>query len=187
MPNELPSTFSGGQQLKAESFSKAIYFEVSSVALPLPLPLIGAMQASEQPSAPRTGNDGKHFPIDSLFALPVKYQASAVSTLKTKQSWEGTVISCENGGFTARVIDRTNPGNPDESVLFEFDEVSTDDRQLIHPGAVFYWTLGTERSPAGQIRNVNFVNFRRLPGWNESSFQEADKRAQRVLSLFSQE
>jgi hypothetical protein len=125
--------------------------------------------------------------VDSMFRLPVRFQRTGEPTLRLRQLWEGTVISCDAGSFTARVVDRTNPLNPDEAVTFELNEISADDLQLVQPGAAFYWTLGTERSPAGQIRNVNFVNFRRLPNWKESSFREAEKRSERILSLFGQE
>lgn len=107
--------------------------------------------------------------------------------LRPRQSWEGTVIERKDGSFIARVTDRTNPSHPDEIVTFGLDEISEEDQKLVAVGSSFYWTIGTEKSPAGQIKNVDMVSFRRLPHWKESSVREAEQEARNVLQLLLSE
>jgi hypothetical protein len=69
-------------------------------------------------------------------------------------------------------------------VTFELEEVSPEDKKLVQPGASFYWTIGVEQSPAGQIQNIDRVIFRRLPGWSTSSVREAEREAREIAELF---
>jgi hypothetical protein len=72
-------------------------------------------------------------------------------------------------------------------VTFELDEVSPEDKKLVQPGASFYWTIGVERSPAGQIQNIDRVMFRRLPGWRASSVRDAEREAGSIAELLFSE
>ncbi|HTZ94964.1 MAG TPA: hypothetical protein VMB18_01110 [Terriglobales bacterium] len=100
-------------------------------------------------------------------------------TLQIRQLWEGTVTRLHSDGFEARLSDKTNPNNPDEQALFDFEyvEVSDDDQRLLRPGSVFYWTVGTERTPAGQVKNVSNVEFRYYPAWTQGAIASASTRA----------
>jgi hypothetical protein len=100
-------------------------------------------------------------------------------TLQIRQLWEGTVTKLQSDGFEARLSDKTNPSNPDEQALFDFGyvEVSDDDQRLLRPGSVFYWTVGTERTPAGQVKNVSNVEFRYNPAWTRGAIESASTRA----------
>jgi hypothetical protein len=109
--------------------------------------------------------------------------SSKVAALKRKQLWEGTVLKVHASGFIARITDRTNPKNPDEQAEFETAEISAEDHALVHPGASFYWTIGSERTPAGQIRNVAVINFRRLPRYTSFSLKRAEAKVQRLGKL----
>ena len=100
-----------------------------------------------------------------------------------RQVWEGTVVERLENAFVARVVDQTKPTNPEEQVTFSFDEVSTDDLGLVNEGASFYWRIGTERSPAGQVKNVSLLNFRRLPQWSNASMDRAEQSAKELAYL----
>jgi hypothetical protein len=100
-----------------------------------------------------------------------------------RQVWEGTVVKRLEDSFVARVIDQTKPTNPEEQVTFSFDEVSADDLGLVTEGASFYWRIGTERSPAGQVKNVSLINFRRLPQWSNASMDRAERNAKELASI----
>lgn len=100
-----------------------------------------------------------------------------------RQVWEGTVMERGRDSFVARVIDQTKPTNPAEQVTFSFEEVSPDDHQLVEEGASFYWRMGTERSPAGQVKNVSLINFRRLPQWSHTSIDRAERNARELASI----
>ncbi len=103
---------------------------------------------------------------------------------KTQQLWEGTVTEVNNGGFVAVLRDKTNSANPDEQVVFDNVEIAPDDYGLVRPGSSFYWTIGTETTFAGQVRNISTVQFRRVPRWSESKLARSAERAKRVRKLF---
>ena len=108
-------------------------------------------------------------------------------TLQIRQLWEGTVIDVRDGQFVATLSDKTSPSNPDEQAVFECSEISFDDRHLVGPGSVFYWAIGTESTPAGQLRNVSSIEFRRVPAWTRSALQRAENRVSHLKELFQSE
>ena len=190
MRSEWQSLSSTGQNLKSEteSFSKEDSgIDLSHLRPLLPKVTAGAMQPALETTIDQDDFASKLFIRKQNLVRPKRIPWGPVSTLRTKQLWEGTVIACENGRFTARIADRTNPTNPDELATFLLEEVSPDDQGLISPGASFYWIVGTEQTPAGQVKNIAVLNFRRLPRWNKSSFRKAKERARHVLSVFSHE
>jgi hypothetical protein len=119
--------------------------------------------------------------------IPRDLHPKVASILRQRQLWEGTVTESINGSFVGRVHDRTNPSNSDELVTFELEEVSPEDRKFVRPGASFYWTIGVEKSPAGQITNIDRIYFRRLPGWSASSVREAEQEAREIAALLFSE
>jgi hypothetical protein len=188
MLNESHVKSSIGQQLKSEeSLSGTLDVNWASVLAVFPSPTGGAMQAPQESSVSQTQPEFQKVIENTSQMLPKRLELSPTYRLKPKQIWEGTVISCEPHRFTARLVDRTNSSNPDEIAYFDSDEISGDDRSLVQPGASFYWTVGTERTPAGQVKNVAMVTFRRLPRWNKSSFRKAKERAKAVLALYDPE
>lgn len=128
--------------------------------------------------APRSVSIGVEKPITLAAAL------SHGSTLQTRQLWDGTVTEIRSDGFIARLVDKTDPMNPDEQVMFEFAEVQDEERAMIMPGSAFYWTIGSERTPAGQIKNVSMVQFRRIPTWTKTALARSADRAQSVKAAF---
>ncbi len=186
MENALPDTYLTGQPLNADTFSELLPKVNKGVSPFTPLIPIGT---NADPVQTTVGDENPSKRLDCLeYLLPPPIakiiKIGSVPSLRPRQLWEGTVIERQNGSFIARVNDRTNPSNPDEVVIFEFDELSQEDKKLVEPGASFYWTIGTERSPAGTIRNVEMVSFRRLPRWSSSSVREAEQEAREIAQLF---
>lgn len=107
-----------------------------------------------------------------------------VSRLQTRQLWEGTVSDVTADTFTARLIDKTNPENPEETAVFELSEISPEERIFVNPGSPFYLVIGSERTPAGQIKGVSMLHFRRLPGWSRSSLSEIATKAKQLDAVF---
>jgi hypothetical protein len=107
-----------------------------------------------------------------------------VSTLQTRQLWEGTVSELRNDAFTAVLTDKTNPQNPDEQAVFHYSELSPEDRRLAEPGSSFYWIIGSERTVGGQLKNVSIVQFRRVPAWTRSALARASDRAKLFREVF---
>jgi hypothetical protein len=81
------------------------------------------------------------------------------------QRWEGTVIEVRSSTFVARLNDLTDEKHPPERAVFALAEVDDDDRPLLQPGAVFYWSIGYHHNPAGTRTLSNDLRFRRLPQW----------------------
>ena len=95
------------------------------------------------------------------------------------QKWEGVVMEVEKDIFHARLLDLTEK-NPEEETDFLFEEVSEDDRSLIKPGAVFYWSLYYLTTRTGQIIKSSIVKFRRLPAWTETEIRRAKEQAAEI-------
>lgn len=106
------------------------------------------------------------------------------STLRVRQLWEGTVTELRDGEFVALLADKTKSDNPDEEAVFGFSEVAEADRNLIEPGSSFYWTIGYEQTPAGQLKHISVLQFRRFPRWSRNAISNATRRAQDSKSIF---
>jgi hypothetical protein len=108
------------------------------------------------------------------------------AVLEVRQQWEGTVEEVAGDEIVARLRDLTNPGNSDERATFSWDDVADADHSLVSSGAVFYWSIGYERTVFGQKSAKSSIRFRRLPAWTKSEVaavhREADLLA-RALGL----
>lgn len=105
-------------------------------------------------------------------------------TLQIKQLWEGTVTELRGETFLAVLNDKSRPNSPAEQVEFESVELREDDWPLVAPGAVFYWMIGTEHTPSGQVRNISNIEFSRLPVWTRSSLKAACDNMWRTKQWF---
>jgi hypothetical protein len=108
----------------------------------------------------------------------------ASRTLQIKQLWEGTVLELRGETFLAVLNDKSQPNSPAEQVEFESIELREDDWPLVVPGSVFYWMIGTERTPSGQVRNISNIEFSRLPLWTRSSLKAASEKGSRAAQWF---
>jgi hypothetical protein len=106
---------------------------------------------------------------------PGEFKERAVSL----QKWEGVVTEVEKDIFNARLLDLTDD-NPEEETDFSIEEVSEDDRKLLKPGAVFYWSLGYLTTATGQVIRTSIVKFRRLPAWTETEVKKAQEQAAKI-------
>jgi hypothetical protein len=109
------------------------------------------------------------------------------SVLQTRQLWDGTVTEIFEDGFGATLADRTNPNNPDEYAVFDYAEISDEDRDLVKTGAPFYWLIGREKTVSGQVKNLSMVQLRRLPAWTRAALDKASSRARRIQEIFGSE
>lgn len=98
---------------------------------------------------------------------------------ETRQKWEGCVLDLNPESFVAHLVDKTKD-NPDEEVEIPFDEVSDDDRDLVQPGAIFYWNIGYEIAVKGSRKRMADLRFRRLPVWTKSEKLQAEQEAERT-------
>lgn len=82
------------------------------------------------------------------------------SQFKALASWEGAVLEVVDTHFVAEVIDLQT----DERAIaeFEWSDISSSDRPLCEPGALFYWSVGYEIKESGQRSRASIIRFRRL-------------------------
>src|SRR5215217_2970314 len=75
------------------------------------------------------------------------------------EKWEGKVISISDDQFVAEVVTlAAGPWSKDllrktEFAEFSMTEVSPGQRELLQPGAIFYWSIGYRDQPSGQRTN----------------------------------
>jgi hypothetical protein len=100
------------------------------------------------------------------------------------QTWEGHVLDVSGDSFVARLSDSTGD-DPEEEAEFPLDEISPIDRDLIAPGAVFYWSVGYRDRSNGQRSRESVIRFRRLPAWSERELADARERANELLDRLS--
>jgi hypothetical protein len=100
------------------------------------------------------------------------------------QKWEGTVSTVGGDEFVAVIRDLTDRSRPDEEAAFPIEEVPEADRNLMAPGAVFYWNVGYELTAFGQRKRVSAIRFRRLPAWTRSEIESVQRRANEFKAVF---
>ena len=105
--------------------------------------------------------------------------------VRVLQQWEGVVTDTTDDSFFAELQDLGKPLVPLEIVEVAIDEVPEDDRSLLVEGAVFYWSIGYETSPGGQLKRMSEVRLRRTPRWTKRSLQQAKKQAEEMFEFDS--
>jgi hypothetical protein len=203
MRQESSITFSPGQEKKNDltkdttlvgGSDEPIYTfgGVAPTGASQPSPTRSTFFLSQGPREPAFLTEGQDPSIPSGVTFPPSLKLGGKgreATLKTRQLWEGTITEVREGGFAAVLNDRTNSGNPDERGSFSFDssDISEEDRQFLNPGASFYWIIGSELSPAGQVTTVSRLQFRRVPAWNQRALSRAIENARRRRESFQED
>lgn len=106
-------------------------------------------------------------------AVRLRPAALSDDRFQVLQKWEGTVLEVEGGILYARLKDLTQD-SPNEEVEIELEEVLSDDRSLVQPGASFYWSIGYLHKSHGQRLRASEIRFRRIPGWTEDDILAAE-------------
>jgi hypothetical protein len=102
------------------------------------------------------------------------------------QKFEGTVQLVQEDSFVARLVDKTNT-TPEEEAEIPLAEIMPGDRELVKPGAVFYWVIGYRREEHGQLSRSSMIRFQRLPSWSLAEVERAKKAAEIFLSFLDLE
>ena len=99
------------------------------------------------------------------------------------QQWEGVVSDVGEETFIGVIRDLTTPQSERERVELELADVSPSDRDLLCPGAVFYWSIGYEHCESGQILRVSSIRLQRSPRWSKRRLAQSEKRAGEMTGL----
>lgn len=135
----------------------------------------------------RRGNgasDGLHIDLGQFLPL-VPPSPDGREYFRAMQKWEGYVIQVGKDTFTARLVSIVGEGPDQESEIY-VEEVAPDDRLLIEPGAVFYWSIGYLDRPSGRLR-ASILRFRRLPVWTKRELEDAAAKADEMRGLLDVE
>lgn len=120
--------------------------------------------------------------------LSVPPSTEPVRELELLQQWEGTVTTFDQADFAAVLRDLQDPSDPERvEAVFSRRDVANGDLPLLDVGAVFTWTIVRERSAEGQVRNVDFIRFQRLPAWTTRELERVDRRAAQLRSRFGED
>ncbi len=101
------------------------------------------------------------------------------------QQWEGVVTDIDSDAVWAELRDLTEFANPAEVAELPLIEFPKADQPLIKPGSVFYWSMGYETSPGGQIRRVSEIRLRRTPEWSQHALDRMKAKARNLLVQYS--
>ena len=105
-----------------------------------------------------------------------------VANFTALQEWDGFVVSINGGSFNARLTDLTAGGMADaEEVEIPFEELDEASARRVEPGSLFRWSIGYERSPAGQKTRVSRIIVRQLPRWSKTELQRANREAAELI------
>lgn len=124
--------------------------------------------------------------IEKQLILPTPPQLSETREyFRAIQKWEGHVFEVGRDTFHAVLVPITGQGAELEAEI-NLEEIQDDDRTLIEPGAVFYWSIGYLNRPSGRL-NASIIRFRRLPVWTGRQISEAITEAEKLQALFDNE
>lgn len=141
---------------------------------------------SDQTQVYHVNGSSNAFRIDiGQVLLPEPPLPKAREFFRAIQKWEGHVIETGGDIFLARLVPIIGEGREQEAEIYT-EEVAQDDRALIAPGAVFYWSIGYLDRPSGRLR-ASILRFRRLPVWTKRELQSAEAGATRLKSLLNAE
>ena len=188
---------SSGRRLVRESTRRAVHealtnltgsrLEVRGIlSNPAVARAFGGMKGNASPGLDHTMDRLQSEPVvkPSVVWVPVIRQTR--EGFDVLQKFEGAVQSVQGDSFVARLVDKTN-SMPEEEAEIPLAEVMPGDRELVRPGAVFYWVIGYRREEHGQRSRSSMIRFQRLPSWAPAEVERAKKAAETFLSFLDLE
>jgi hypothetical protein len=139
-------------------------------------PFVAADRRTASPSD--TPSDATAVPVESI-------EPRRATRQRLSQHWECTVVEIGESSFGATLRSLRDPADTEKQAEIPIDEVSEDDVELLAPGAVFYWAVGYEISPAGTRTRFSRIKFRRLPSWTRKDLARVDRAAEDLYAAFA--
>jgi len=98
------------------------------------------------------------------------------------QIWEGEVLGVDQDAGMMQVLLSAKMGEvPDHTAEISLEWVVEQDKDLVSPGSVFYWTLYKEIK-RGSIINSQELRFRRLPSWSKNQIERVHRAAEQLFA-----
>jgi hypothetical protein len=154
------------------------------VGWPRSSPPLSRLPNSENRDGPSTLGPQKITPPKPSSAV-IRPRDFGKRSLQPLSHWEGVVEQVWHDRFRGRLVPLTT-GHRDRGRV-EFTEFSLDDlanesdRDLVQPGAIFYWTIAKGKNVAGTLTNISLVRFRRVPPLSRQKQERARIEAEELL------
>lgn len=88
-----------------------------------------------------------------------------ISHALAAKQWEGYISEVQDDMFIATLYDCSGI-EPPITAEFEIDTyVSKDEKPLVRKGVSLYWIIGKEVRKRGQVKNGDYIHFKRMPTW----------------------
>ncbi len=107
----------------------------------------------------------------------------SIDSFTSLQKWEGYVTDFDDKIVFAQLTNLTN-NFPGEFAEIPIEEISSEDKDLLTIGAVFYWNIGYHDNESGQRTRVSIIRFRRLPKWTKKELNEVELEANEIAKYF---
>lgn len=101
---------------------------------------------------------------------------------RSLERWEGVVDELKGNEIFVRLYSDSIP-NYHETAVLSTNDVDPDDRELLVPGGVFYWSIGYRDGPSGR-ETISVMRFRRLPAWDEKRLNKIRREADELFKHF---
>lgn len=101
---------------------------------------------------------------------------------RSLERWEGVVDELKGNEIFVRLYSDSIP-NCHETAVLSTNDVDPDDRELLVPGGVFYWSIGYRDGPSGR-ETISVMRFRRLPAWDEKRLNKVRREADELFKHF---
>ena len=163
----------GGQQSRAiiEALAESSFGQFKEISPVSPVAIPGIADALLNRSV-----------INTLKLTRVVYALDEVRAAPI-EVWEGEVKSVDIQAQTMQVYLHSKLSQtPDHAGEIGLEWVTDQDKDLIKPGAVFYWTLYKE-TRRGSIRNSQELRFRRLPSWSKTQLERIQAEASKLFQI----
>lgn len=128
-------------------------------------------QSTEISSTAVDGQSLRSVKVPSVHRAPVRRHRRFILLEK----WEGTVIDVDSETFTGRIFSSHEP-NVAKQAVFDFEELSEEERAEVEIGAAFVWLIGFDHVGTTRYRR-SYPYFRRLARWTQKELEQGAAKA----------
>ena len=131
-----------------------------------------------------TSNGAERYDISPLVRLRSQNPIRRVEVL---QQFEGVTTEVGDDYFIAQMHDLTNSDCDIELMEFDLREISSEDRKILKPGTVFYWTIGYETRIGGQVLRISELRVQRTPIWTKTKLDSVAANASEIFEKLNED
>jgi len=137
--------------------------------------------------ADRHDGDGRIDGVESVHERPEwwqgRFDGREVARMEIYKQFEGVVDDVEEDGFTASLVELTDPVGEPSDASFSFKDIHPSEREFVVKGVAFTWTVGYETT-ADSHRMVSEIKLQRLPSWTEIDIRTIEDEGRKIFAWF---